>query len=242
MGSCHCDYSHYCKGVEGLRKVVVYGATRNLYDAMKISANSLLLNNAVDKVYLLTEDDKPFHVPRNVKIINVSNQTYFDRNNVNCKKRWTYMSLMRCALPKLLNESVVLWLDCDTITDDDISDLFNTDLTGCYFAGVKEPQNCSANYTYINAGVLLMNLDEMRKDKFDDALINLLNTRPMMLPDQDAINTLGQGKIKPISGKYNCCAWTEQADEKKIIHYAANAYFMTEKKFKEYAKKEGKIK
>lgn len=174
-------------------------------------------------------------MPNNVKTINVSKQTYFPPDGENYKTRWTYMSLMRCALTKILpRNKKVLWLDCDTIVNGDISELFETDLTGMYYAGVREPEKCNNGRTYINAGVLLINLEQIRKDRFEDVLIKTLNTERLPLPDQDAINNLAQGKIKAVHGRFNASPFTEQTFEKTIYHYAANIYFYTEKLFIKY--------
>lgn len=216
-------------------KTVVYAGTENLYNAMRVSVTSLLVNNDIDRVYLLIEHDSfPYQMPDNVKVINVSNQKYFKPDGVNYKTRWTYMSLLRCALTKILPKNKrVLWLDCDTIVDGDISDIFNTDMAGMYFAGVREPGK-SKGRTYINAGVLLINLEQIKKDGFDDRLINTLNTERLSLPDQDAINNLAQGKIIPIDGRFNYSPFTEETDRRTIYHYAANAFFYTEKMFLKY--------
>ena len=72
------------------------------------------------------------------------------------------------VLPNIDN---VLYLDGDTIVNGDISELFDTDLTNYYCAGVSDIYIESVGYKktlgidglYINAGVILFNLDEMRK-------------------------------------------------------------------------------
>ena len=59
-------------------KVVVYAGTRNVYDPMYVSLKSLLINNKIDRVYLLIEDDEfPYPIPKNVYPVNVSEQNYF---------------------------------------------------------------------------------------------------------------------------------------------------------------------
>ena len=216
-------------------KTVVYAGTRNLYESMRVAVTSLLANNRIDRVFLLIEDDVfPYQMPDNVRTINVSNQTIFPPTGVNYKTRWTYMTMMRCALTKVLpHNKKVLWLDCDTIVDGDISDLFKTDLTGAYYAGVTEPGK-SKDRLYINAGVLLINLAEIKKDGLDDRLIDVLNNRPFSFPDQDAINLLAQGKIKPLESKYNVCPFTEQTETKIIYHFAANVYYCTERMYLKY--------
>ena len=122
-------------------KVAVYAGTRNIYDQMSVCLTSLLSNTAMDRVYLLIEDDEfPYPVPSNVIVKNISKQEYFQPGSPNYKSSWGYMTMIRCCLCDILpEESVVLWLDCDTIVIEDISDLFEIDLTGFHYAGTIEP-------------------------------------------------------------------------------------------------------
>lgn len=216
-------------------KTVVYAGTRNLYDAMRVSVSSLLANNHVDRVYLLIEDDSfPYAMPGNVRAINVGNQFYFPPGSANYESRWTYMTLLRCALTKVLpHNKRVLWLDCDTIVDGDISELFSLDMEGMYVAGVREPDKCKGR-TYINAGVLVLNLEQIRNDGLDDIMIDALNRERFSLPDQDAINKFAQGKIKIIPGRFNVCPFTEPTDTKSIYHFAGNGFFRRESKYIKY--------
>ena len=163
-------------------RTVVYGATRNLYEQMIASANSVLQNGNVDEVILLIEDDQfPTSLPANVRTINVSGQPWFDRNGPNTRKRWTYMVLLKAALSKILpTYDKVLFLDCDTIVEHDISALWDIDLTGYYYAAVPQTDDGrDGRFTkgaYFNTGVLLCNIAELRANEKDDEIINALNT------------------------------------------------------------------
>lgn len=213
-------------------KTVVYAGTENMYYVMYVSLVSLLLNNKIDRVYLLIEHNSfPYPIPDKVKVINVKNQSFFPPSGANYNARWTYMSMMRCALSKMLKNKKVLWLDCDTIVDGDISELFEMDMTGMWFAGAREPAKCIGR-TYINTGVCLLNLEQIRKDKVDDRMIDILNRVKYPLPDQDVINE--QGRIIVIDSMYNACPFTEPTEIKKIYHFAANMYFRNERMFKKY--------
>lgn len=223
-----------------MRKVAVYAGTRNLYKAMQTVVHSLLANNKMDKVYLLIEDDSfPYPMPGNVETVNVLHQTYFPVNGANFTARWSYMAMMRCALAKVLpDEKRVLWLDCDTIVDADISEVFNLCMERTLFAGVKEEAKSRNGFTYLNSGVLLMNLDYIREIKHDDRMINLLNTHPMELPDQDTINMLSQGYIYDMDSKYNACPFTKECPNPKIYHFAGRPVFDNDPVYKKYAQDE----
>ena len=89
------------KGDLRMRRTVVYAGTSNLFDSMRVALKSLLTNNRIDQVYLLTDQDYPYPLPENVKTVNVSGQTYFPHSGANYHSKWTYMTLMRAALAKL---------------------------------------------------------------------------------------------------------------------------------------------
>ena len=207
-------------GVQDM-KAAVYCGTRNLYGDIIPAVKSLLCNSDVDKIYLLIEDDVfPYELPDCVECINVSDQSYFDHDGPNYKNGWTYMVLMRAALhsvfPKL---SKILSLDVDTIVAKDISDLWDLPIDNYYLAGAREPHK-SINYLYVNAGVMLLNLDKLRDGKGAE-IIDALNTRRFPYNEQDCINELCRGHIYKMSSDYNASDWTEPTTTPKIQHFAA---------------------
>lgn len=205
-----------------MKKTVIYAGTRNLYPLMTVPLKSLLANNVVDQVYFLIEDDEfPVKLPACVKCINVSGQKWFNETGPNYKSYFTYMTLMRNALTKLLpEEDRVLWLDVDTIVDDDISELFEMDMTDYCYAAAVEGNKSTEVFRYYNAGVLLINLKKIREMHLDDPMIYYLNTRKLQYPDQDVINIMFQAWTKPISSAYNSNVFTQWTDIRKIVHYA----------------------
>ena len=220
-----------------MRRVAVYAGTRNLYKEMRTAVVSLLTNNQMDRVYLLIEDDAfPYEMPENVLAVNVSKQKFFPEDGPNYKSKWTYMAMIRIALSKMFpREKRMLWLDCDTIVDADISELFDMDMDENYFAGVKEHRKSRDGKSYINTGVLLMNLEQIRWDRLDDKLISVLNSKKLELPDQDAINMLARGRIIFIDSKYNVCPFTRPPEEMKIYHFAAREIFDNDPLYKKYS-------
>ena len=114
------------------------------------------------------------------------------------------MILMRAALSKLFPQyDVILSLDVDTIINENISDLWNIDLTNYYLAAVSEPCKCKDNFISINMGVALINLKKMRDDHKDDEIIKKLNEKEYDYPEQDCISELCQGFIYELNPEYN---------------------------------------
>ena len=187
-------------------RVAVYAGTRNLYPGMVAAAKSIIYNNGADRVYFLIEDDEfPEQLPDCVECINVSGQTYFDPNGPNYHSQWTYMAMMKIALTKLFPQlSRVLYLDVDTIVNDEIDLLWNLDLTDYYFAATQESYARVQHIRpYYNSGVIMFNLDKMRQDFIDDQIIEALNTRCYDYPEQDMLNDYCHGSILDFPEEYN---------------------------------------
>lgn len=128
-------------------------------------------------------------------------------------KHITEPALYRLILPELLPDcKKCLYLDGDTIICDDISPLYDIDISNHFVAGVsgfgfifgKTTQRLGfpcADY-YLNSGMLLMNLEEMRKQKKVEEFISLLD-RDFRWIDQDIINLACYGGILNVDIKYN---------------------------------------
>ena len=205
---------------------IVYAATRNLYDPMKVAIRSLLDHNRPDMIYILAEDDAlPYDIPAPHKIINVSGQTAFPANGPNSNSQFTYMAMMRILYVDLMPEvDKVLQLDIDTIVCDDLEPLYHIDLldkwVGCcpeYFADYKP-----FNRQYYNIGVCLYNLAQLRKDNVVPLMVQDLNLNRYMCLEQDMVNKYGVplGKVMPIPIRYNdsfCCG---HVDNPAVVHFA----------------------
>ena len=123
----------------------------------------------------------------------------------------------RLLLPVLLPEvSKCIYIDCDTIVTGDVAPLFAEPIGDDYVAGVKaytfyrnELNTREAlgftrdeEFVYINSGVLLLNLEAMRKDDVTSKFMSLINNEYQCL-DQDIINVACKGKIRCLPMRYN---------------------------------------
>ena len=225
-----------------MKRVVVYAGTRNLYRNMTTAVKSLLSHTHIDRVWFLIEDDDfPEPLPDVIRTMNVADQKWFNKDGPNINCHWTYMSLIRLAIPFILQkEDRALWLDVDTIVNADIGELFDTDMEGCYMAAAKEPLRTKYPLIYCNTGVLLMDLDKLSDGKASE-LIRLVNGHKLDLPDQDAINIRCQGQIKLIGPEWNSGDWTENVSDPKIIHYMADREYWRREGFAKYENAEWKV-
>ncbi len=123
-------------------------------------------------------------------------------------------TFLRFFLPTLLpNHSKVLYLDADIIACESLLPLWNTPIFEVFCAGVndsyidainhKEALGFNAEERYINAGVLLLNLDKMRANQSTRQLIDLTATTTFRFLDQDAINLHFRSQLVELPEKYN---------------------------------------
>ena len=208
--------------------VIAMCCTRNWYIYLATELYALFKHNKVKKVYLFIEDDKISYLKdKRIEFINVNKiPEYITKESPNYNTKYSKLSYLRCYFSKILNEDKILYIDADAIVVDDISDLWNIDLEDNVLVGVHEGgewNNHLNTYglddTYINSGVLLMDLKKLRKEKLDDSMIYLLNHNWYAYPDQDVINLVCRNRIKHISNIYNSTETTGIVDNAKIIHY-----------------------
>lgn len=208
-------------------RYVVYAADKRVQNMMLSAAKSLLAHTTVTKIFLLVDnDDVGKDLPPVFQTINVSRQDIFPQNGPNIMPFYGVMTTLRAALTRLLPSSVdtVLWLDPDTVVSNDISDLWNYDISNHYFAAVEEVRN--HNHTkkpYYNAGVMLMNLAKFREDGKDTEVINDINTTKYEHLEQDALNFLCDPRILPLPSAYSVSFVSELCEHPRITHYLAKA-------------------
>lgn len=125
----------------------------------------------------------------------------------------------------LPNISKCIYLDCDILVLKDLTELFNTELENNILAGVhdlgvgeneKLKRGLKKTSGYINSGVLLLDLDKIRKENIEKHFVSLAK-KVHRNHDQDIINIACEGKIKFLDLKLN---------------FPANAIFQTEGKLK----------
>ena len=212
-------------------KYAVYFGSREIYENMWTSAKSLVANSDVDKIFFLIEDDEfPFELSPVVETINMSGKVWeiYSERNPNSNARWTYMGLLRTCFTKIFPDiDKILSIDCDTIVEQDVSDLWDIDIKDYYYAGVREPiLSRNVKGVYINAGVMMCNLKKLRDGK-EDEMIHLLDTKKLFFVCQDAINACCQGSILEIPNDYNKTEYTGLCFNPKIVHFAGKHGWQT---------------
>lgn len=145
----------------------------------------------------------------------------------------------RLFLPELYPEyDKALYLDSDIVVLDDISKLYNTELGSNLVAAapddVIQTIEVFRNYSelvvgvkdykkYFNAGILLMNLKELREFKFQEKFLYLLGTvKFSVAQDQDYLNRLCKGRVTLLEKNWNKMPVggdVKNREDLKLIHY-----------------------
>ena len=132
--------------------------------------------------------------------------------------RWSPVIFYRCFAHRFFRDvNKMLYLDSDILVCRDVAELFNTDVSNCVFAAVRDlapvndryhPQGIFVkkfaekylnNGPYYNSGVLLLNLKKMAEYEY-----LMFETKiPLFYPDQDLLNAAFVGKTKTLPLKYN---------------------------------------
>ncbi len=108
-----------------------------------------------------------------------------------------------------------LYLDADTLVQEDLYKVYQTGLRDKYAAAVKDglmyqaPEhiaelNLKNPQFYFNSGVMLLNLDNIRKDNIIRRAVIYFNTHNEVFGDQDILNSVFGKKVVPMSYRYNC--------------------------------------
>ncbi len=111
-----------------------------------------------------------------------------------------------------------LYLDCDIIITRDVADMYNTQMGNNLLCAVNDEvisdTDIFASYSeivleiprrkYFNAGILVMNLSEMRKIHIEEKFASLLSKRTYSVAqDQDYLNVICRGRVKYLSVLWN---------------------------------------
>ena len=219
---------------------------------MGISAISLFENNKHIKdltIYLLGEnisdENKKIILgignkyKRNIVITDVPN---IEIPESLVSARWPLSAFTRlfCAmlLPAEINR--ILYLDCDTVIIGDIAELDKVELYEKVVFGVKDcigypyKKNIGLENDdpYINAGVLLLNLVELRKINVKKIISEYMNKYEKFInyADQDLLNGAFKEKIGILQPKYNVMTIDVVHSYKEIqtLRYPTNFYLETE--------------
>ncbi|MBQ8261053.1 MAG: glycosyltransferase family 8 protein [Lachnospiraceae bacterium] len=202
----------------GVKKVdICYIADENYKIPLAVSIASVLYNAKDDDIrfWIITENsnnmDELKLCNKNIKIVYVDCEKTI--NNIESKKcNATKISMLKFFIPDILCDvEKVLYLDGDTIVQDDLQQLYSTDIREYFLAAVPDAGDAAElsfrigieAEKYFNSGVMLMNLVKMRRDGVVKKLIDYRMNGFNFFQDQDAFNYVCKGKVKYCDLSYN---------------------------------------
>ena len=236
----------------GLEVIPIFFAIDDAYTPLLAVALQSLIDNASKNYYycikVLHTDVQENHVKQikkyeseNVNIEFVDLNYYINKvkDKLYTRDYYTNTTYFRLFLPELYPQyDKVLYLDSDIIVVGDISELYNTDMGTNLVAAapddIIQKNKVFQDYAelvvgvakyqhYFNAGVLLMNLDELRKFNFQEKFLYLLEKiKFAVAQDQDYLNRLCKGRVTLVSHDWDVMPYVNdetRPEDIKLIHY-----------------------
>lgn len=121
----------------------------------------------------------------------------------------------RLFIASLMPEDIdkVIYVDCDTIFAGSIQELWEMDISGYPVGMADGAQNptfrtllgLSAEGTYFNSGLMLVNLKFWRENNVEKAFLDFMSSQGgyVPFPDEGVLNAVFDGRIKTLPLKYN---------------------------------------
>lgn len=134
--------------------------------------------------------------------------------NANDKGHVTTPAYYRLSLSELLPKlNKIIWLDGDTLTLRDLKEMYEIDMSGYYYKGFLDDnvygvKNFVDNDHCICSGVMLVNLEELRKDNMVEKFERFIeeNNDKLIQHDQTTINAVAYKKIGKLPLRYGMFA------------------------------------
>ena len=223
---------------------VNYENNSELYYNLFISIYSLYKNNQNDSLRVIIffsnlkqktiEDIGKIadYFNRKIEFIQICEETTRNKFKfIRDFKRFGVGAFYRIMLDKLpKNISKIIYLDCDTIVQSGIKDLFNTNLKDNSIGGVEDKFS-TLNLEklkefnlekYINSGILLIDVEKVKTkiehETFEDIKDKIKNSEVL---DQDLINLVFKNDILLLNKNFNSQDFVDYG----IIHYCGNKIY-----------------
>ena len=235
---------------KSLKEIPIFFAVDDTYiPFLAVSLQSLISNSSKENKYLIkilyinVSEENMLKIKKfekeNIKIefININNQLEKVQEKLYTRNYFSKTTYFRLFIPELYPQyDKVLYIDSDTIILEDIAELYNEEIGNNLVAGIPDGAVQTIEIfqeyvekvvgvvdynNYFNAGILLMNLKELRKYKFQEKFLYLLEkVKFEVAQDQDYLNRLCKGRVKLLDDSWNKMPIMGISDKKvKIIHY-----------------------
>ncbi len=205
---------------------LVYMTDAKYLPYMMVSLNSAIKNKSAESKYHIHVigkdlDEEDISSLKTMETQNVSIDVYRSREYDLDYKHLGRFESFKVSLQKIfiadylpyLNK--VLYLDADTLVQEDLSEVYDINISDKYAAAVRDglmyqfPEhikeiNLTDRDFYFNSGVMLLNLDKIRRDDIIQRAVIYFNTHNEVFGDQDVLNMVFGKEVESLSYKYNC--------------------------------------
>lgn len=189
-----------------------------------------------------------------IEFVDVKKQLEAIKDKLYTRNYFSNTTYYRLFIPEMYPEyKKAVYIDSDTVCLTDIANLYNIDIGENLIAGtpdgviqaidvfqdyVERVVGVSDYNNYFNAGIIVMNLEELRKYKFQDKFIYMLGkVRFEVAQDQDYMNRLCKGRVKLLDFSWNRMPiMGKQSGDINIIHYnlGAKPWYFDDVLYQEY--------
>ena len=255
--------------MENKQTIPIFFAVDNGYIPFLAVALQSLTEHASEKYYYLIkvlytdiseenqEKIKKYN-KENVNIEFVDLNYYIEKvkEKLYTRDYYSKTTYFRLFIPDLYPQyNKALYLDSDITILTDVAELYNVNMKDNLIAAapddviqnipvfqdyVEKVVGVSDYRHYFNAGIIVMNLEEMRRAKFQEKFLYLLGTiKFSVAQDQDYLNRLCKGRVKLVDNTWNRMPIggdTIKREELHLIHYnlAFKPWHFEEILYKEY--------
>lgn len=226
-----------------VRNNVALAADQNYQGPMTTVIKSLMYHNDNINIYVINtnlpqewfSNINRYLTKLNSKIIDKKIDENLFKNLATPGAYLSYMAYGRLLIPKIVPADKVLYLDSDTIVQDNLNNLFNTNLQDHYLAAVRD---CVIDG--FNSGVMLINNQKLKHENSKiQAIFSAGQNQSNPQADQSALNIVFGDDYLPLNDEYNYMIGSErdlfyhpeeagdfferisQVSNPKIVHYTS---------------------
>jgi len=174
-----------------------------------------------------------------IEFVDLNEYVEYIEDKLYTRDYYSKTTYFRLFIPELYPDlNKALYIDSDTIVLGNIADLYNIDIGDNLLGAVADnsvqivPEfkdyvekviGVASYKNYFNAGVLVMNLEELRKFKFQEKFMYLLETiKFKVAQDQDYLNRICKGRVKIIDYIWNRMPFENsdvEDNDIKLLHF-----------------------
>ena len=171
-----------------------------------------------------------------IEFIDVAKELRLISDCMVCRDYYTPAIFYRLLIPQLFpGYDKALYLDCDTVALADVSELYNIDIQDKYIGAVADQAVAAVDAfrlyvknaldiepeKYFNSGVIVLNLNELRKINFYQTFYSILDSYDFTVaPDQDCLNLICKDRVYYYGAEWNKMPTGGlNGETPKLIHY-----------------------